>query len=143
MTKTAEDVQFWIIQIMSRMAQSHQYDSWSDEFARKESGEALASLQKKVKEEVDLASFTDAELKSLGFKYWSEECAMRLVPLWAVKALRDGTRLWAIDGELAIVGKDEIDDDVRFGCIAYGLIPENGLTCLVKGCTTHKTIELV
>lgn len=33
----------------------------------------------------------------------------------------DGTELTCIDGETAIKGKDTIDQDIRFGHIAYGV----------------------
>jgi hypothetical protein len=35
--------------------------------------------------------------------------------------LPDGTELTCIDGSIAIKGKDSIDQDVRFGHMAYGI----------------------
>ena len=123
---------------MSIIAQPVEYaKGWSDEFARSETKKYMEKLQKTVKEEVNLTQFTDRELGMLGFQRWSAACGMQLVPLWAVKALRDGTKLYSIDGEVAIVGKDEIDNDVRFGCIPYGIMPEDKLICLARGCDIH------
>jgi len=45
---------------------------------------------------------------------------IRLIPLWAYNYVGDGETLVSIDGSPAVKGKDEIDLDVRFGCIAYG-----------------------
>lgn len=38
--------------------------------------------------------------------------------------LSDGVKLQCIEGTFAIKGKDYIDQDTRFGCIAYGLTKE-------------------
>lgn len=38
--------------------------------------------------------------------------------------LSDGVKLKCIKGTFAIKGKDYIDEDTRFGCIAYGLTKE-------------------
>ncbi len=40
-------------------------------------------------------------------------------------ALADGTAVVCIDGETRIKGTDPIDDDTRFGHLAYGLLPES------------------
>lgn len=36
----------------------------------------------------------------------------------------DGVKLQCIEGTYAVKGKDYIDQDVRFGCLAYGLTKE-------------------
>lgn len=38
--------------------------------------------------------------------------------------LRDGVKLMCIDNTFAVKGVDDIDDDTRFGCLAYGLTKE-------------------
>lgn len=53
---------------------------------------------------------------------WNEE-------LWLLtpdefKQLKNGTMLVSINGVEAVKGVDHIDQDVRFGCIAYGLTQE-------------------
>ena len=40
------------------------------------------------------------------------------------KELPDGVRLLCIDNELVTKGKDYIDQDTRFGCLAFGLTKE-------------------
>ncbi len=41
-----------------------------------------------------------------------------------LKKCPKGTRLYSISGESAIVGQDKIDDDTRFGHLAYGFSAE-------------------
>ena len=52
--------------------------------------------------------------------WWDKEQTLWLLTPEEFKALPDGTKLVAIDGEEVIKGKDFIDDDTRFGHIAYG-----------------------
>lgn len=52
---------------------------------------------------------------------------INLVTLEKFKKLKKGTKLVCIDGTTVIKGKDEIDDDTRFGYMAYGILaPTHG-----------------
>lgn len=46
------------------------------------------------------------------------------IPLYLFKSLPEGLVITCISGELCTVGKGIIDDDNRFGCIAYGIHPK-------------------
>lgn len=59
------------------------------------------------------------DLAALGFGKWSETLA--LIPGEWYAALPKGLVLESIGGEVAEVGKDYIDDDIRYGCLAYGI----------------------
>lgn len=54
-----------------------------------------------------------------GFRNW--DGTMVLLPLWALAHMQTGESLTCIDNSVAVVGTDEIDDDTRGGCIAYGV----------------------
>lgn len=48
-------------------------------------------------------------------------------PLWLLtpaelKLIPKGTTLYCINSETVVVGTDRIDDDTRFGLLAYGLL---------------------
>ena len=58
-------------------------------------------------------------LYSEGFRNW--DGSMILLPLWALKHMQKGEQLKCIDGTTSVVGTDYIDDDVRGGCIAFGV----------------------
>jgi hypothetical protein len=52
--------------------------------------------------------------------WWDDEKTLWLVTPEEFEQLPDGFVLTCIDGDTAIKGKDKIDDDTRFGHIAYG-----------------------
>jgi hypothetical protein len=64
--------------------------------------------------------------------WWDDERTLWLVTPEEFERLPDGFVLTSIDGETAIKGKDEIDDDVRFGHIAYGASKDAVLAALEK-----------
>lgn len=62
-------------------------------------------------------------LLALGFRPWNDEGTKELwlFPFWLVPFVPEGFPVVAIDGERLTWKRDEIDDDTRFGCIAYGI----------------------
>lgn len=94
------------------------YEQWNDKFAREEAKTPFLKLQARIKKDYDLRELTTEQASMLHFGKWDE---LRLVPLHLVDAFRDGTELICINGGVSIVGKDTIDKDIRFGCLAYGL----------------------
>jgi len=55
-------------------------------------------------------------------KKWDDN--LWLLTLDEFKELPDGIKLMCIDDTFAVKGVDYIDDDTRFGCLAYGLTKE-------------------
>lgn len=55
-------------------------------------------------------------------KKWNETLWLLTPDEYA--ALPDGTNVMCIDNEIAVKGTDYIDQDTRFGCIAYGFTKE-------------------
>ena len=53
--------------------------------------------------------------------WWDEEKTLWLLTPEEFEQLPDGTELTDIFGESAIKGQDYIDQDTRFGHLAYGL----------------------
>lgn len=52
---------------------------------------------------------------------WSEESGLYLFTVEEFNRLPAGVELTCIDNTIAVKGKDEIDLDVRFGHIAFGV----------------------
>lgn len=96
------------------------YDSWSDEFKLSEMKEAYNKFREL---KIDFKKYTTNELIELGFSKWDED--LLLMPLWAYNICEDGIELTSISGDNAICGKDNIDTDVRYGCIAYGFLTKD------------------
>lgn len=74
---------------------------------------------------INYSAATMKDLEALGFGHWSEGSRLMLIPLKLYDTIPDGTILTSISGRVVTKGKDEIDLDTRFGCIAFGLTPAN------------------
>lgn len=113
-----------LLAMASVAAQGAAYESWSDEFARKEVREIWTDTRKygtpsgRRVTVSELLAMTNDERYGLGFRNWDDGFA--LVPLWAFNYIANGEVLTSISGDTKTKGVDEIDNDVRFGCIAWG-----------------------
>jgi hypothetical protein len=74
---------------------------------------------------VDLGQLDEDELKALDFKLWSETYpGLRLIPLWVLPALPPSGTVYSIRGERVDYSPENpLDDDDRFGFLAYGVMP--------------------
>ena len=112
--------------IINRAAEVMAYDNWSDDFAVKQIRKFPDELSKQTGEKyfgIQPAEMTDKQLEELGFGRWSDETPMRLIPLWLMPFLADEIETECIDGVKKLTKKSEMDNDNRFGCLAYGVIP--------------------
>jgi hypothetical protein len=113
--------------IMNRAAEVMAYESWGDDFAAKQ----IRKFPEELAEHknggdyfgIQPAKMNDAQLQELGFGRWSEGNLMRLIPLWLMPFLADEIETECIDGKKKLTKKSEMDNDNRFGCLAYGVIP--------------------
>lgn len=96
------------------------YPSWTDNF--KLSNLTNSINQMKSKYEFDPYIFTKEELVCLGFGNW--DGSLLLVPLGLTPFIKQGTLLTGIAGNSVVVGITELDKDIRFGCIAFGVYRE-------------------
>lgn len=116
--------------LASEAAAGAAYDSWPPDITKKQIREVwlntgreyvLASPTLTVAE---IATIDVADLRALGFGYWDGD--LMVIPLWAFNIVADGEMLTSINGRRAVKGKDKIDLDTRFGCIAYGFNKPHG-----------------
>lgn len=83
--------------------------------ARKQFMEAL-------KDEIDFNNLSKKEAIELRFCKWSEEDpSLYLIPIWLLPILPVGTKLTCINGDEIVYDGENVDNDVRFGCLAYGV----------------------
>lgn len=83
--------------------------------ARKQFMEAL-------KDEIDFNNLSKKEAIELRFCKWSEEDpSLYLIPIWLLPILPVGTKLTCINGDEIVYDGEKVDNDVRFGCLAYGV----------------------
>lgn len=114
--------------LMNTIQMGVSYKGWSDEFSYSEVKDDYHNIKEQLKAIVgNVTALTVEELRELGFMLWDDETEEKLflVPLWAFDLIADGTELISISGDKVVKGSDEIDLDVRFGCIAYGIVKED------------------
>ena len=102
---------------------------WSDEYSRKQVKESFSTFYnslKKPENQIDLKSLSVAEAVELRFSRWDDESNLWLIPLWFLPLIPVGTELTSINGDKVIFNSpDSIDTDIRYGCLAYGVIIED------------------
>ena len=110
--------------IVNRAAEVMNYTSWDHEFAANEIRTIPAKIMAdEAFEPIRLEELTAEQMDDLGFGMWSEENPMRLIPLWLFPFLPEEINCGCIDGENGKLKKSEMDNDHRFGSLAYGVMP--------------------
>lgn len=110
--------------IVNHAAEVINYTNWSDEFAAKQIREIPEVLAEKIGK-INIAELTAPQMDDLGFGQWSEDNPMRLIPLWLFKFLPDEIESECIDGTKSVLKTADMDNDHRFGCLAYGIWPNS------------------
>lgn len=106
----------------NKIAETVQYKSWSDEFCREEVQKATDTMLDSLKNDIDWNSLTKEEALELRFGKWSnEDPDLYLIPLWLLPIVPIGTKLTTIFGDEIIYDGHNVDNDTRFGRIAYGI----------------------
>ena len=110
--------------ITNRAAEVMVYADWGDDFAAKQIREIPKSLLERNPElgRIQPAELTADECDSLGFGRLSEENPMRLIPLWLLPFLAYEIKTTCID-DSSVLCKADMDNDNRFGYLAYGVTP--------------------
>lgn len=119
------DICKWIRKALTTKAAEIIAYPWGEDFSYKE----LKGLPGRLKAAegfrlVDPSDLTDNEMSDLGFGRWSDENPIRLIPLWLKPFLAERIKAGSIDnGEPCEIETASMDDDHRFGCLAYGVLP--------------------
>ena len=72
---------------------------------------------------VDINALTQQELTDLGFRGW-DESGLALIPLWLFPFISETFTGASInDSEVKVFVTKDIDNDNRFGVLAYGVYP--------------------
>lgn len=112
--------------IAKRAAEVFTYKNWSDDFAAKyirEIPDILTNSELELKD-IDISVLTERECDLLGFGSWSKDNPMKLIPLWTLPFLPEKIKCSSISGNV-VIDKSNIDNDNRFGYLAYGIIPSD------------------
>lgn len=115
-------IQNILVAYANRIAETTQYKSWSDDFCRKEVQEATNAMLDALKRVIDWNTITKKEARELHFMPYSDEYPdLYLIPLWLLPIIPIGIKLTTIFGDEITYDGHNIDNDIRFGCIAYGI----------------------
>lgn len=111
--------------ILTKAAESMNYRNWSTAFV----GSEIKEIPVIIKNSewfypINPSDLTENEMIELGFSKWSEEDPMYLIPFWLFHFLAEELECGCIDGEKRKFNKSEMDNDHRFGCMAYGIMPK-------------------
>lgn len=105
----------------NRVSETVQYHTWSDEFCRKEVNKSTDTFINELKKHIDILKLTRKEAVELRFGKWEDDGDLYLIPLYLLPIIPVGTELTSISGETIIYNGTNIDKDIRFGCLAWGI----------------------
>ena len=111
--------------IANKMVQVNITKEWSLDFKLSTIESAYREYQDYVERmafKPDVRSLTNDQMQALGFGLWNEEKGLMLIPLWAIPFIED-IEVESITGGKKMLSK--VDNDTRFGCIAYGIVPKD------------------
>ena len=111
--------------LVNKLSELNTYN-WSAEYKQKQLQEFFETFYKSLcKKEnislIDLSEMSVETARELRFTKWSNDSNLYLIPLWFKPLIPVGTELTCIDGEKIIYDGNNIDDDIRCGCLAYGI----------------------
>lgn len=111
--------------VMTRAAEAYSY-SWPDKSVADNLRNGPAELlQVPNFRRIDPTDLTESQMDDLDFGLWSEDSELRLIPLWLKPFLVDKFMAGSINDEtLQLVERDDIDDDHRWGSLAWGVVPK-------------------
>lgn len=114
-----------LIQYANRVAETVQYNCWTDEFCRSEIHQATMDFLSKLRKHIDILKLTKEEALALHFGKWEKDGDLYLIPLYLLPIIPVGIELTCINGQTIIYNGFNVDRDTRCGCIAWGIhIPE-------------------
>ena len=109
--------------LANRVSETTQYENWSDKFCRKEIKEASQKFVEEIKNHIDWNNLTEEDCKELRFGKWDEESGIYLIPFYLFPIIPIGLKVYSISGDEIVNDGTNLDNDIRFGCIAYGIKP--------------------
>jgi len=111
--------------LLRAVAESTMYESWDDNYKLKnilEVPEIISKWEEKYGSfKIDPNEMSKEELEKLEFSEWDEASNLMLIPIWLYPYLADNLKTTTIDGSKHTT-KSEINNDHRFGSLAYGVI---------------------
>ena len=109
----------------NHVAETVQYTNLSDGFCRREIRTATMIFLSELRKHIDFSKLTREEVITLGFGKLDDKSDIYFIPLYLLPIIPVGTELTCINGKTITYDGTNVDDDIRFGYIAWGIrIPE-------------------
>lgn len=116
-----KEIQNCLTWLVNKISETIIYD-WKDGFKIKENKKSFEEFYDELKKHIDFTKLTVEEAKELRFKRWSDEQPnLWLFPLYLVPIIPEGLEVTSISGNKYKYEKEKADNDIRFGCVAYGI----------------------
>lgn len=111
--------------LVNKLSELNTYN-WGANYKERKLKYAFDTFYKSLQKEsnnhlVDLSRMTVETAKEMGLRKWDDNGDLYLFPLWFMPLIPIGTEVTAINGEKIIYDGTNLDNDIRFGCIAYGI----------------------
>ena len=104
------------VEFINQLSQLNEYD-WDVEYKIEKLQQSFSNYYERL--EIDFDKLTKEEAISLGFKIWKDN--IMLIPLYLKPKLPVGIELIDIFDNIIKYDGANIDNDIRFGCLAYGI----------------------
>ena len=118
MKKEIQNCLTWLI---NKVSETNEYN-WENNFKATENKKSFDVFYEELKKHIDFTKITVEEAKELRFQRWDEEQPdLWLFPLYLVPIIPEGLEVTFISGDKAKYERDKMDNDIRFGCVAYGI----------------------
>lgn len=116
-----KEIQNCLTWLVNRVSETNEYN-WENDFKVSENKKSFNTFYEELKKHIDFAKITVEEAKELRFQRWDEEHPeLWLFPLYLVPIIPEGLEVTSISGNKYKYEKDKADNDIRFGCVAYGI----------------------
>lgn len=106
--------------LVNKISETIIYD-WNNEFKLQQNKKSFNKFYEELKRHIDFTKLTIEEAKELRFGKWDEESNLWLFPLYLVPIIPEGLEVVDIGGNKYKYEKATADNDIRFGCVAYGI----------------------
>lgn len=116
-----KEIQNCLTWLVNRVSETNEYN-WENDFKVSENKKSFNTFYEELKKHIDFTKITVEEAKELRFQRWDEEHPeLWLFPLYLVPIIPEGLEVTSISGNKYKYEKDKADNDIRFGCVAYGI----------------------
>ena len=114
------EIQNCLTWLVNEVAKAVVYN-WDNEYKATENKESFNIFYEELKKHIDFTKITQAEATELRFGKWDTESNLYLFPLYLVPIIPEGLEVTTISGNKIKYERNKMDNDIRFGCVAYGI----------------------